>query len=87
MQIKRTHQLITTPAQLGEVLRARRKARGLSQGDLAAKLNISQSRLSTLESDAASITLDRLLALAGLLGLEIVIEDTPAKSHRRESEW
>jgi HTH-type transcriptional regulator / antitoxin HipB len=80
-------QLVTTPAQLGEVLRGRRKARGLSQGELAAKLNISQSRLSTLESDPAGITLDRLLALAGLLGLEIVIQDKAPTSARRKPEW
>jgi len=85
--MNRMRQLVTTPAQLGEVLRGRRKARRLSQGELAAKLNISQSRLSTLESDPAGITLDRLLALAGLLGLEIVIQDKAPASERRKPEW
>jgi HTH-type transcriptional regulator/antitoxin HipB len=80
-------QLITTPLQLGEVLRGRRKARGMSQAELAAKLTISQSRLSTLESDPATLTLDRLLAVAGLLGLELVIEDKTTTSARRKPEW
>jgi len=80
-------QLITTPLQLGEVLRGRRKARGMSQVELAAKLTISQSRLSTLESDPATLTLDRLLVLAGLLGLELVIEDKTTTSARRKPEW
>jgi HTH-type transcriptional regulator/antitoxin HipB len=82
-----TRQLITTPLHLGEVLRGRRKARGMSQAELAAKLNISQSRLSTLESDPATLTLDRLLVLAGLLGLELVIEDKTTTSARRKPEW
>jgi HTH-type transcriptional regulator/antitoxin HipB len=80
-------QLITTPAQLGEVLRGRRKARGMSQGELSAKLNIGQSRLSTLESDPAALTLERLLTIASLLGLEIVIQDKATTSARRKPEW
>ncbi len=98
MQISRPRQLVTTPAQLGEVLRGRRKTRGMSQGELAAKLNISQSRLSTLESDPAGLTLDRLLSLAGVLGLEIFVQDKAPTSERqrqrqrqrqrrREVEW
>lgn len=81
-----TRQLVTTPTQLGEVLRGRRKARGLSQAELAAKLDISQSRLSTLESDPAGLTVDRLLTLASVLGLEIVVQDRTT-SERRKLEW
>jgi HTH-type transcriptional regulator/antitoxin HipB len=80
-------QLVTNPVQLGEVLRGRRKARALSQADLASKLNISQSRLSTLESDPAGITLDRLLTLAALLGLEVVVQDKAEAPRRRKPEW
>jgi HTH-type transcriptional regulator/antitoxin HipB len=79
-------QLITTPGQVGEILRGRRKAHHLLQKDLAAKLGISQERLSRLEADAAGITLDRLIAIANLLGLELILQDksdTPAP----ESEW
>ena len=84
----RTRQLLTTPTQLGEVIRARRKARGLSQAELASKLNLSQSRLSILESDPAGLTVDRLLALATVLGLEIVVQDrSTSSSDRRKPEW
>jgi len=87
MQMSRPRQLVTTPSQLGEVLRGRRRARGMSQGELAAKLNISQSRLSTLESDPAGLTLDRLLVLAAVLGLEILVQDKTPTSERRKAEW
>lgn len=87
MQIKTTCQLVTTPAQLGEIIRGRRKARKLSQAELAAKLNVSQSRLSALESDPAGITLERLLSLASILGLEIIVSDTAAVTERRKPEW
>ena len=85
--MKPARQLVTTTAQNGEVLRGRRKARGLSQGELAAKLNISQSRLSTLESDPAGLTLDRLLALAAVLGLEVFIQDKAPAAGLRKPEW
>jgi HTH-type transcriptional regulator/antitoxin HipB len=82
-------QLVTTPVQLGEVLRGRRKAHRISQADLAAKLGISQGRLSTLESDPAGLTLERLLTLATVLGLEIVVQDkaTTPSARRKKPEW
>lgn len=66
-------QLLTTPSQTGPILVARRKALKLSQRDVAAKLGISQNRLSELEENPARFTLDRLIALANVLGLELVV--------------
>lgn len=79
-------QLITTPNQVGEILRGRRRAQRVSQHDLAAKLGTSQSRLSSLEENPARLTLERLLALANLLDLELVLRD---KSDARgpKAEW
>ncbi len=79
-------QLITTPGQVGEILRGRRTARRIAQQELAAKLGISQSRLSTLEADPAGLTLDRLLLLAKLLGLEVVVQDK-SDAPSRKAEW
>ncbi len=77
-------QLITSPSQVGEIFRGRRKARCLTQSALAAKLGISQSRLSTLEADPSSLTLDRLLVLVNALGLELILQD---KSDAPKTEW
>lgn len=79
-------QLITNPAQIGEILRGRRKSRRLSQQQLAEQLQISQSRLSILEAQPAGITLDRLILLANLLGLEIVIRDKTATAPSK-ADW
>jgi HTH-type transcriptional regulator / antitoxin HipB len=79
-------QILPTSGQVGEILRARRKARRLSQQALAAKLDISQERLSRLETDPGALTLDRLLALANLLGLELVVRDR-AKTQSSNVEW
>jgi HTH-type transcriptional regulator/antitoxin HipB len=68
-------QRLSTEAQAGELLRQRRKARGLSQQQVAPKLGVTQSRLSELESARAHITLERLIALARLLDLDVVLRD------------
>ena len=78
--------VITTPQQVGEILRGRRKARRISQQHIAAKLGISQGRLSTLEANPSSMPLDRLIMVASMLGLELVLQeksDAPTSS----SEW
>jgi HTH-type transcriptional regulator / antitoxin HipB len=79
-------QLITTPGQVGEVLRARRTSRRIPQRELAAKLGISQGRLSTLETAPAALTLDRLILLANLLDLEVVLRDK-TEVPNAPSEW
>ena len=76
---------LNSPPQTGQILTARRKALGLSQAAVAARLGISQNRLSELEAHPERLTLDRLLALTSLLGLELVLQDKapPATG----SEW
>lgn len=78
-------QTITTPTQVGEILRSRRKSRKAAQVTLAEQLGISQSRLSILEARPEGLTLDRLLVLAKLLGLEVVLQD--AAPARGNAEW
>ena len=79
-------QLITTPGQVAEILRGRRKARRVPQQELATKLGISQSRLSALEGNAAGMTLDRFILLAKLLGLELFLQDKEG-TPRTKAEW
>jgi HTH-type transcriptional regulator/antitoxin HipB len=77
-------QRLTLAAQVGELLRARRKSLGIPQRELASKLGISQGRFSTLEIDPSALTLERLIALTNLLGLELVLRDRPRKQPRGE---
>ncbi|WP_416052607.1 helix-turn-helix domain-containing protein [Cupriavidus basilensis] len=71
-------QLLTTPSQLGQVLQSARRAAKLSQTDLAARLDVSQSRISHMELNPGSISADQLLALISVLGLELVVQDRHA---------
>lgn len=77
---------LSTSTQLGIILSSRRKALGLTQSEVAASLGISQNRFSELESRPAQLTIDRLLALSGILGLELVIQESPTDVSRN-SEW
>ncbi|TDM08787.1 helix-turn-helix domain-containing protein [Ideonella sp.] len=67
-------QILSVPSQLGLVLRAERKSAKLSQKQLAAKLGLSQNRVSELETDPGSMRVDQLLAIFAALGLELQVQ-------------
>lgn len=68
------NQLLSVPSQVGLVLRAVRKSAKLSQKQLAAKLGLSQNRMSELETDPGSMRVDQLLAVLSALGLELQVQ-------------
>lgn len=68
------NQLLSVPSQVGLVLRAARKAAKLSQKELAARLGLSQNRLSELETDPGTMRVDQLLAVLAALGLELQVQ-------------
>lgn len=80
-------QILTHSAQLGQILASRRRASGLSQSALAKKLVISQNRLSEIEANPGSLTVERLLGMANILGLELLIQDPPAANRPSKTEW
>ena len=79
---------INSPVQIGTILVSRRKELGVSQAKLAAKLAISQQRLSELETQPGSLTVDRLAAWLNLLNLDLAIGErvTKGKSSSK-AEW
>lgn len=68
-------QIVTTPHQMAQLLAAGRRRAGLTQAEAATRLGLSQSRISALETDAASITLAQLLALCGAYDLQVQVRD------------
>ena len=64
---------VTHANQIGATLAARRKALALSQMEVAARLGLSQNRLSELESRPETMTTEQLLGLLNVLGLEMAI--------------
>lgn len=80
-------QILTQSTQLGQILVARRRAFRLPQRALAAKLAISQNRLSEIETSPGKLTIERLLELANLLGLELIIQDRSPTGRSSKAEW
>lgn len=68
-----TSHLLVTPGQLGSMLQAARKAQGLTQSALAARIGLSQSRVSHLELNAHELSVEQLLAWCAALGLEVTV--------------
>ena len=64
---------ITTTAQVGATLAARRKQLELTQEKVASQVGLSQNRLSVLESRPQTLTVDQFIALLNVLGLEMRI--------------
>jgi HTH-type transcriptional regulator/antitoxin HipB len=64
---------VRTADQLPGLLQSFRKASGLTQADVAARLGITQQSLSTLERNATSVSAGRLMKLFSILGVELVL--------------
>ena len=77
---------ISHAKQIGATLAARRKELDLSQTEVAARLGLSQNRLSELESRPETLTAEQLLALLNALGLEMYIADRKPPSSSKV-EW
>ena len=70
--------------QLPALLKAFRKEAGLTQGEAAVRLGVTQQTFSALERNAQKVSAERLLHLLGILGVEMVLQGK-ASSPDRES--
>jgi HTH-type transcriptional regulator/antitoxin HipB len=64
-------QPLLTALQLGQLLRAARKQRGLTQAEVGARLGLSQNRVSHLEGHAEELSVKQLLTWCAVVGLEL----------------
>lgn len=66
-------QITRTPKQLGTVLQRYRKATGLTQEALAARIRLRQATISALETSATDARLGTLFDTLAALNLELVV--------------
>lgn len=64
---------VRAPEQLPGLLQSFRKASGLTQAEVAARLGVTQQTLSALERKAGNVGTARLMKLLGILGVELVL--------------
>lgn len=63
------------PEQLGQVLKACRTRRQLTQTAVGSRVGMRQAQISGIETQGADITVDTLYKLMSALGLELVVRD------------
>jgi|SRR5208282_363884 len=65
---------IQTASQLSSHIRALRRAKGLNQAQLGARLGLSQARMARIEGDPLSISVEQLLQVLSALGVQVTLE-------------
>lgn len=65
--------VVRSSEQLGEAVRARRKALGLTQLDIAGMGNTGNRFIVELEKGKPTLQLQKVLSMLDLLGLEVVV--------------
>jgi transcriptional regulator with XRE-family HTH domain len=76
---------LSSPADLGAVVRAARRKLGLSQQELAERSGMSRQSLVALEQGTANPTWDTVLRVSGVLGMNLSasLGAVPAESNHR----
>jgi HTH-type transcriptional regulator / antitoxin HipB len=69
---------VLTTTQLGAVLQGARKGKRMTQAEMAAHLGVGQSRVSHLEQNPGQLSVDQLLDMCVVLGLELTIGERGA---------
>jgi len=71
---------VSTPQQLGPILRGMRRARGLTQAQVGQLLNVNQKRVARIEGAPGVTSFHQISRLVSFLGGRFVIEmkDAPA---------
>jgi len=82
-------QPLITGIQLGQLLKAARNRRKLSQASVASRLGLSQNRISYLELHPDEISFKQLLAWCSAVGVELQLGErsTSIDSNTKKVEW
>ena len=72
--------LARTTKQLGAIIRRERKKRGLTQGELGAKIGLRQATISKLEAGEPATQMQTLLDTLTALDLQLAVEERSGAS-------
>ena len=71
---------LKTTEQLRQQLRALRKARGLTQAALGARIGVTQARVVEIEAQPGAVSLQQILQVLQALGAGLVVRDLQAEA-------
>jgi HTH-type transcriptional regulator/antitoxin HipB len=80
-------QPLTTSMQLQQLLKSARKRRKLTQTQVAARVGLSQNRVSHLESHPEELSFKQLLAWCVAVGLELHLGERDTAAPASKTEW
>lgn len=80
-------QSVVTAPQLGQLLKAARKQRKLTQAQVAGRLSLSQNRVSHLESHPDELSLKQLLGWCAVVGLDLQLAERELSSPTATPQW
>lgn len=78
--------VLQTAAQLPAHLRSLRKARGMTQAQLGARIGLDQTRIAKIERDPAVVSVGQLMQLLNALGVRVVL-DADAGTSATRTDW
>lgn len=87
MQPAPMSQPLVTALQLGQLLKAARKRRKLTQAAVAARLGLSQNRVSHLEQYPEELSFKQLLGWCAAVGLELRLGERDTLGATHQAEW
>jgi HTH-type transcriptional regulator/antitoxin HipB len=76
-----------TALQLGQLLKAARKRRKLTQAEVAGQLGLSQNRVSYLEQHPDELSFRQLLGWCAAVGLELRLGERERLESPDQAEW
>lgn len=83
-KLARKAQRVSTADQLLRTLAGRRRAKGLSQAQLASLLGVAQAHVSDIERGTRNLSVVRLLEIANVLNLDLVVQERGGTKSRQE---
>jgi HTH-type transcriptional regulator/antitoxin HipB len=81
------HLTLVTALQLGQLLKAARNRRKLTQAEVAARLSLSQNRVSHLEQHPDELSFKQLLGWCTAVGLELRVAEHESLESTNKTEW
>ena len=79
--------LITSPSQLGKVLRGIRKQRDLTQAETATKADLFPKTISAFEHDPSDAAISTLFKLLSALRVEFTLDENPTVPRTEGDDW
>lgn len=78
---------VTSPQQLGAVLRGLRRDRGLTQAQLAAQVGLTQKAISIIEAHPERVGVARIFTVLAALEAHCVLRSKTSLKPARRAQW